>query len=100
GVTFMAFGNGAPDVFGAIASVLSSPTPKADLALGELFGAGLFVTTMVLAVTIFTRPFEAEVFSSIRDIAFYVVALACIASFYPIRSRRNLDATWLVSKRL
>lgn len=57
----MAFGNGAPDVFGAIASVLSSPTPKADLALGELFGAGLFVTTMVLAVTIFTRPFKAEV---------------------------------------
>uniref|UniRef100_A0A8R1HZF8 Na_Ca_ex domain-containing protein n=1 Tax=Caenorhabditis japonica TaxID=281687 RepID=A0A8R1HZF8_CAEJA len=82
GVTFMAFGNGAPDVFGAIASVLSSPTPKADLALGELFGAGLFVTTMVLAVTIFTRPFEAEVFSSIRDIAFYVVALACIAFFF------------------
>ncbi|EGT33728.1 CBN-NCX-6 protein [Caenorhabditis brenneri] len=79
GVTFMAFGNGAPDVFGAIASVLSSPTPKADLALGELFGAGLFVTTMVLAVTIFSRPFKAEVFSSIRDIAFYLVALSFLA---------------------
>uniref|UniRef100_A0A1I7UHE7 Na_Ca_ex domain-containing protein n=1 Tax=Caenorhabditis tropicalis TaxID=1561998 RepID=A0A1I7UHE7_9PELO len=79
GVTFMAFGNGAPDVFGAIASVLSSPTPKADLALGELFGAGLFVTTMVLAVTIFTKPFKAEVFSSIRDIAFYLVALSFLA---------------------
>ncbi|EFP09447.1 CRE-NCX-6 protein [Caenorhabditis remanei] len=79
GVTFMAFGNGAPDVFGAIASVLSSPTPKADLALGELFGAGLFVTTMVLAVTIFTRPFKAEVFSSIRDIVFYLIALSFLA---------------------
>ncbi|KAK6741854.1 hypothetical protein RB195_009618 [Necator americanus] len=38
GVTFMAFGNGAPDIFGSIASVLSSPKPKAGLALGELFG--------------------------------------------------------------
>ncbi|ETN80128.1 hypothetical protein NECAME_09400 [Necator americanus] len=37
GVTFMAFGNGAPDIFGSIASVLSSPKPKAGLALGELF---------------------------------------------------------------
>ncbi|PIO62173.1 hypothetical protein TELCIR_16281, partial [Teladorsagia circumcincta] len=36
GVTFMAFGNGAPDIFGSIASVLSSPKPKAGLALGEL----------------------------------------------------------------
>ncbi|VDM80076.1 unnamed protein product [Strongylus vulgaris] len=38
GVTFMAFGNGAPDIFGSIASVLSSPKPKAGLALGELLG--------------------------------------------------------------
>lgn len=38
GVTFLAFGNGAPDIFGAIASVLSSPRPKADLALGGLIG--------------------------------------------------------------
>ena len=38
GVTFLAFGNGAPDIFGSIASVLSSPSPKAGLALGELLG--------------------------------------------------------------
>ncbi|EGT33636.1 CBN-NCX-7 protein [Caenorhabditis brenneri] len=76
GVTFMAFGNGAPDVFGSIASVLSSPTPKADLALGELFGGGLFVTTMVVSTIILTSPFDVEVFSTIRDLLFYLVALS------------------------
>ncbi|CAI5445324.1 unnamed protein product [Caenorhabditis angaria] len=76
GVTFMAFGNGAPDVFGAIASVLSSPTPKADLALGELFGGGLFVTTMVVSTIILTSPFDVEIFSTFRDLIFYLVALA------------------------
>uniref|UniRef100_A0A8R1E2J0 Sodium/calcium exchanger membrane region domain-containing protein n=1 Tax=Caenorhabditis japonica TaxID=281687 RepID=A0A8R1E2J0_CAEJA len=75
GVTFMAFGNGAPDVFGSIASVLSSPTPKADLALGELFGGGLFVTTMVVSTIVLTSPFDVEVFSTFRDLVFYLVAL-------------------------
>ncbi|KIH49673.1 Sodium/calcium exchanger protein, partial [Ancylostoma duodenale] len=78
GVTFMAFGNGAPDIFGSIASVLSSPKPKAGLALGELFGAGIFVTTMVTATIIFVRPFEIDVFSTIRDLIFYLIALGWI----------------------
>lgn len=34
----MAFGNGAPDIFGSIASILSTPRPKANLALGSLLG--------------------------------------------------------------
>lgn len=37
-MTFMAFGNGVSDVLTSVASVLSSPQPKADLALGELIG--------------------------------------------------------------
>ncbi|KAK6741853.1 hypothetical protein RB195_009618 [Necator americanus] len=78
GVTFMAFGNGAPDIFGSIASVLSSPKPKAGLALGELFGAGIFVTTMVTATIVLVRPFKIDVFSTIRDLIFYLIALAWI----------------------
>ncbi len=34
----MAFGNGAPDIFAAIASVLSTNKPKLGLALGGLLG--------------------------------------------------------------
>ncbi|PAV57265.1 hypothetical protein WR25_04691 isoform H [Diploscapter pachys] len=61
GVTFLAFGNGAPDVFGSIASVLSAEKPKADLALGDLLGGGCFVTMMVIATIVLTKPFKAEV---------------------------------------
>ncbi len=38
GVTFMAFGNGAPDIFSSLASVLSTSQPKAGLAIGALVG--------------------------------------------------------------
>ncbi|KAK5979464.1 Mitochondrial sodium/calcium exchanger protein [Trichostrongylus colubriformis] len=78
GVTFMAFGNGAPDIFGSIASVLSSPKPKAGLALGELLGAGIFVTSVVTATIILTRPFKIDIFATIRDLIFYLIALGWI----------------------
>lgn len=38
GVTFMAFGNGAADIFAAMASVLGSGQPKVGLAVGGLVG--------------------------------------------------------------
>ncbi|XP_023674020.1 mitochondrial sodium/calcium exchanger protein isoform X3 [Paramormyrops kingsleyae] len=45
GVTFLALGNGAPDVFSAMAAFSRPQT--AGLAIGALFGAGIFVTTIV-----------------------------------------------------
>lgn len=71
GVTFMAFGNGAPDIFNSLASILSSKNPKAGLALGELLGAIIFLSTIVAGsigmiknFTVMRRPF-------IRDILFF-----------------------------
>lgn len=61
GVTFLAFGNGAPDVFGSIASVITSPKPKADLAIGDILGGGIFVTTVVLSAIIITKSFRIAV---------------------------------------
>uniref|UniRef100_A0A1I7XQ20 Na_Ca_ex domain-containing protein n=1 Tax=Heterorhabditis bacteriophora TaxID=37862 RepID=A0A1I7XQ20_HETBA len=105
GVTFMAFGNGAPDIFGSIASVLSSPMPKAGLALGELLdeqvngqmhdvqrkrelqgtrrqkrkeSAGVFVTTMVTATIVLTKPFKVDIYATFRDLIFYLIALGWI----------------------
>ncbi|VDK48360.1 unnamed protein product [Cylicostephanus goldi] len=78
GVTFMAFGNGAPDIFNSIASVLNSPKPKAGIALGGLLGAGIFVTSVVTATIILVKPFKIDVCSTIRDLIFYLIALACI----------------------
>lgn len=38
GVTFLAFGNGAPDIFSAIAAVGSAKGGDVGLAFGALFG--------------------------------------------------------------
>ncbi|CCD64393.1 Sodium/calcium exchanger membrane region domain-containing protein [Caenorhabditis elegans] len=78
GVTFLAFGNGAPDVFGSISSVLSTPKPKAALALGDLFGTSIFVTTVVLAIIIFTKSFKVAIIPTLRDLIFYMITLAFI----------------------
>ena len=38
GVTFLAFGNGAPDIFSAIAAISNAKDGNAGLAIGALFG--------------------------------------------------------------
>lgn len=42
GITFMAFGNGAPDLFTSVASVISVSNPQPGLAISELLGGTLF----------------------------------------------------------
>uniref|UniRef100_A0A1I8AG63 Na_Ca_ex domain-containing protein n=1 Tax=Steinernema glaseri TaxID=37863 RepID=A0A1I8AG63_9BILA len=76
GVTFMAFGNGAPDIFSSLASVISVKQPKAGLAVGELLGGGIFVTTVVVASIVLARPFHVMRRPILRDIVFYLIAVA------------------------
>uniref|UniRef100_A0A183BLG3 Sodium/calcium exchanger membrane region domain-containing protein n=1 Tax=Globodera pallida TaxID=36090 RepID=A0A183BLG3_GLOPA len=78
GVTFMAFGNGASDIFSSIASVISAKRPRADLAISELLGGGIFVTTCVIALIAFSRPFHLMRRPILRDIFFYLLALALL----------------------
>ncbi|KAM6155069.1 mitochondrial sodium/calcium exchanger protein [Rhynchocyon petersi] len=73
GVTFLAFGNGAPDIFSAL--VAFSDPRTAGLALGALFGAGVLVTTVVAGGIAILRPFTAASRPFLRDIIFYMVAV-------------------------
>ncbi|XP_061459130.1 mitochondrial sodium/calcium exchanger protein isoform X2 [Rhineura floridana] len=73
GVTFLAFGNGAPDVFSAV--VAFSDPRTAGLAIGALFGAGIFVTTIVAGGIALVRPFTAASRPFLRDAIFYMVAV-------------------------
>ncbi|ELK15483.1 Sodium/potassium/calcium exchanger 6 [Pteropus alecto] len=73
GVTFLAFGNGAPDIFSAL--VAFSDPHTAGLALGALFGAGVLVTTVVAGGISILRPFTAASRPFLRDIIFYMVAV-------------------------
>nr|XP_054094912.1 mitochondrial sodium/calcium exchanger protein isoform X3 [Callithrix jacchus] len=73
GVTFLAFGNGAPDIFSAL--VAFSDPHTAGLALGALFGAGVLVTTVVAGGITILHPFMAASRPFFRDIVFYMVAV-------------------------
>ncbi|XP_064128314.1 mitochondrial sodium/calcium exchanger protein isoform X1 [Loxodonta africana] len=73
GVTFLAFGNGAPDIFSAL--VAFSDPRTAGLAFGALFGAGVLVTTVVAGGIAILRPFTAASRPFLRDITFYMVAV-------------------------
>lgn len=73
GVTFLAFGNGAPDIFSAL--VAFSDPRTASLALGALFGAGVLVTTVVAGGIAILRPFMVASRPFLRDIIFYMVAV-------------------------
>ncbi|KAG8012060.1 Mitochondrial sodium/calcium exchanger protein, partial [Nibea albiflora] len=73
GVTFLALGNGAPDIFSAIAAFSHPHT--AGLAVGALFGAGIFVTTIVAGSVALVKPFAVASRPFLRDVAFYMVAV-------------------------
>ncbi|XP_074828812.1 mitochondrial sodium/calcium exchanger protein isoform X2 [Natator depressus] len=73
GVTFLAFGNGAPDVFSAV--VAFSDPRTAGLAIGALFGAGVFVTTVVAGGIALLKPFTVASRPFLRDAVFYMVAV-------------------------
>ncbi|XP_074153226.1 mitochondrial sodium/calcium exchanger protein isoform X1 [Sminthopsis crassicaudata] len=73
GVTFLAFGNGAPDIFSAMVAFSNPRT--AGLAIGALFGAGVLVTTVVAGSIAIIRPFTAASRPFFRDIIFYMVVI-------------------------
>ena len=73
GVTFLAFGNGSPDVFSTFAAVRSN---SGSLAVGELIGAAGFITAVVSGSMALVRPFKVARRSFLRDVGFFIVAIA------------------------
>ena len=71
GVTFLAFGNGSPDVFSTFAAM---KTNSGSLAVGELIGAAGFITAVVAGSMALVRPFKVAKKSFVRDIGFFIVA--------------------------
>lgn len=71
GVTFLAFGNGSPDVFSTFAAMKSH---SGSLAIGELIGAAGFITAIVAGSMALVRPFKVARKSFVRDVGFFIVA--------------------------
>jgi len=74
GVTFLAFGNGGPDFFSSI-TALTDPESDGELGIGGIFGAGLFVTSVIIGAIAIVKPFRAMARPFLRDIIFYIVAV-------------------------
>ncbi|XP_022652592.1 mitochondrial sodium/calcium exchanger protein-like isoform X2 [Varroa jacobsoni] len=71
GVTFLAFGNGAPDIISSLAGVQSA---RPELVIGELFGAGIFVTCAVTGSICLAQNFKITERPFLRDAIFYIGA--------------------------
>lgn len=71
GVTFLAFGNGSPDVFSTFAAMGSN---SGSLAVGELIGAACFITAVVAGSMALARPFRVARRSFVRDVGFFILA--------------------------
>ncbi|ROT36830.1 hypothetical protein SODALDRAFT_335036 [Sodiomyces alkalinus F11] len=72
GVTFLAFGNGSPDVFSTFAAMGSN---SASMAVGELIGAASFITAVVAGSMAVVREFKVGRRTYIRDLCFFIVSV-------------------------
>ncbi|XP_064459628.1 mitochondrial sodium/calcium exchanger protein-like isoform X2 [Ornithodoros turicata] len=71
GITFLAFGNGAPDIISSLAGIQQA---RPDLVIGELFGAGIYVVCVVAGSICLTQDFKIMERPFLRDIIFYIGA--------------------------
>lgn len=92
GVTLLAFANGAGDVITAI--VASGSKDGISYNVGALYGAGFFVLTLVVALTIMNSETKIKVEKSVvfRDIGFYI-----LATIYIISVAYYGKITWVLS---
>ncbi|KAL6437559.1 hypothetical protein ACFW04_004181 [Cataglyphis niger] len=74
GVTILAFGNGAPDIF----TSLVSRGEGEIIMFTELIGAGVFVTSMIAGSVAIIKPFKVSLKSLMRDASFYIVSVCWI----------------------
>ncbi|KAG0327414.1 hypothetical protein BG004_002777, partial [Podila humilis] len=68
-VTFLAFGNGSPDVFSTFSAMGAG---SASLAIGELVGAASFITSVVVGSMAIIKPFKVSRAPFLRDVIFFV----------------------------
>ncbi|KAI0033562.1 Sodium/calcium exchanger protein-domain-containing protein [Vararia minispora EC-137] len=75
GVTFLAFGNGSPDVFSTFSAMRAN---SGSLAIGELLGAASFIVSVVVGSMCIIKPFKIRPAPFLRDISFFAVAVTTL----------------------
>ncbi|KAJ3926414.1 MAG: Sodium/calcium exchanger protein-domain-containing protein [Lentinula lateritia] len=75
GVTFLAFGNGSPDVFSTFSAMRAD---SGSLAIGELIGAASFIVSCVVGSICIIKPFHVNPRPFLRDVGFFAVAVGLL----------------------
>ncbi|KAK1782042.1 Sodium/calcium exchanger protein-domain-containing protein [Copromyces sp. CBS 386.78] len=73
GVTFLALGNGSPDVFSTFAAMSSN---SGSMAVGELIGAAGFITAVVAGSMALVCEFKVQKRTFVRDIIYFIIAIS------------------------
>ena len=73
GVTFLAFGNGSPDVFSTFSAMHAN---SGSLAIGELLGAATFIVSCVVGSMCIIKPFKVHRAPFLRDVGFFAAAVS------------------------
>ncbi|KDR76331.1 hypothetical protein GALMADRAFT_226030 [Galerina marginata CBS 339.88] len=73
GVTFLAFGNGSPDVFSTFSAMRAN---SGSLAIGELLGAATFIVSCVVGSMCIIKPFQVHRAPFLRDVGFFASAVS------------------------
>ncbi|CAH7682491.1 Sodium/calcium exchanger protein-domain-containing protein, partial [Phakopsora pachyrhizi] len=75
GVTFLDFGNGAPDVFSTFVAMRSG---TGSLAIGELISAASFIVSVVLGSMFLIKTFQVDQRLFTSDLGFFTLAILLI----------------------
>lgn len=76
GVSFLAFGNGAPDFFALLAAFAGSVDEM--VGVGALLGGSVFISTIVVGCVAFICPCEIPVAAFVRDVIFFIIAVTAV----------------------
>ena len=74
-MTFLAFGNGSPDLFSTLSAMRSG---SGSLAIGELIGAASFIVSVVVGSMCIVKSFEVNKAHFVRDVGFFTAAVVVL----------------------
>lgn len=92
GVTLLAFGNGAPDVFSSLSAAANDTSSHGFyLAAASALGSSMFVSTIISSVIaiISNKPINVTPQYFVRDVLFYIVSIVMI--LYAIVVQGKID---------
>ncbi|OUS48145.1 putative sodium/calcium exchanger protein [Ostreococcus tauri] len=78
GVTLLALGNGAPDLYAQVSEISEGVLPNLNVVIGSTLGSGFFIATVVLGVVILSAPNEHVVIN--KDILGASIGLFAMAN--------------------